>query len=113
MSNYLDKIDISQIKRAIDVEEKFKYINIMGKETDFAKFMLKQLRIIYRASNKNPKWLPVIEAFEHYSHENILQRKRTIQRFITAIKSDMNKPVEENNEIVVSDNYYSDSVVML
>ena len=86
MSDYLDKIDISQIKRAIEVEEKFKYINIMGKETDFAKFMLKQLRIIYRYSNKNPKWLPVIEAFEHYAHENILQRKRTIQRFITAIK---------------------------
>ena len=113
MSNYLDKIDISQIKRAIDVEEKFKYINIMGKETDFAKFMLKQLRLIYRYSNKNPKWLPVIEAFEHYAHENILQRKRTIQRFITAIKSDMSVVSEEKENIVKSSDYYSDSVVML
>ena len=32
MANYLDKIDLEQIRRAIQVEEKFKYIDIMGKE---------------------------------------------------------------------------------
>jgi ATP-dependent DNA helicase RecG len=85
----------------------------MGKETDFAKFMLKQLRLIYKYSNKNAKWLPVIEAFEHYAHENILQRKRTIQRFITAVKSDMNVVDEDKNDVKNISDYYSDSVVML
>ena len=113
MSNYLDNVDIAHIKRAIEVEEKFKYINLMGKELDFAKFMLKQLRLIYKLSNKNAKWLPVIEAFEHYSHENILQRKRTIQRFITTLISEKEKILSEEKNIPISNDYYSESVVTL
>ena len=89
-TNYLSNIDIEQIRRAIQVEEKYKYINIMGKEAAFSGFILKQLGLIYKYSGKNPKWLPVIEAFEHYPTDNIFQRKKTISRFATLLKKDLN-----------------------
>ena len=75
--NYLESIDLEQIKRAIQVEEKYKYINIMGREVAFSSFMLKQIKSIYKKSSKNVKWIPVIEAFEHYPQENVFQRKKS------------------------------------
>ena len=87
--NYLANIDINQIKRAIEVEEKYKFINIMGKEIAFSGFMIKQIKLIYKFSGKNPKWLPIIESFEFYPQENIFQRKKTINRFITLLKKEL------------------------
>ena len=92
---YLNDIDIEKIKRAINVEEKYKYIDIMGRETSFSGFMIKQLYKIYKLSSKNAVWLPVIEAFEHYSQENILQRKKTVNRFVSVLKKEL-KPFSSN-----------------
>ena len=113
--NYLEKIDIDQIKRAIHVEEKYNYIDIMGRESSFSGFILKQLRLIYKYSSKNPKWLPVIESFEHYSQENILQRKKTISRFITLLKKDLSKNNETQNSLneVNNSDIYSIDVMQL
>ena len=111
-SNYLDKIDIAQIRRAIEVEEKYKYINIMGREVAFAGFMLKQLKSIYKYSGKNAKWLPVIEAFEHYNTDNMFQRKKTIQRFVLLLKNDLN-PVLKNEVSCIDSDIYNSDVIML
>lgn len=112
--SYLSKIDIEHIKRAIQIEEKYKYIDIMGREASFSGFMLKQLRKIYKLSSKNPKWLPVIEAFEHYSQENMLQRKKTISRFITILKNELKqnkeKDVSQNEEKILTDIYNQDVI---
>ncbi len=94
-NSYLNDIDIEKIKRAINVEEKYKYIDIMGRETSFSGFMIKQLYKIYKLSSKNAVWLPVIEAFEHYSQENILQRKKTVNRFVSVLKKEL-KPFSSN-----------------
>ena len=111
-NNYLSNIDIEQIRRAIQVEEKYKYINIMGKEAAFSGFILKQLRLIYKYSGKNPKWLPVIEAFEHYPTDNIFQRKKSIVRFTNLLKKDLNPDMQRASS---NDNLdlYSSDVVML
>ncbi|MBQ8887054.1 MAG: ATP-dependent DNA helicase RecG [Candidatus Gastranaerophilales bacterium] len=113
--NYLDSIDLEQIKCAIQVEEKYKYINIMGREVAFSVFMLKQIKLIYKKSSKNVKWIPIIEAFEHYAHENIFQRKKTINRFVSLLKSELNldnkKIVNESPTIETS--LYDADVVML
>ena len=53
--NNLKNIDIEQIRRAIQVEEKYKFINIMGKESSFAGFILKNLKKIYINYGKNIK----------------------------------------------------------
>ena len=114
--NFLDNIDIEQIKRAINVEEKYKYIDILGRETSFSGFILKQLRQIYKLSSKNPKWLPLIEAFEHYSMENILQRKKTISRLISLLKSELKEKKENTENTFVQssdDNIYLTDVIAL
>ena len=110
--NYLEQVDIAQIRRAIEVEEKYKYINIMGREVAFAGFMLKQLKSIYKFSGKNAKWLPVIEAFEHYPTDNMFQRKKTIQRFVTLLKNDLN-PINTSSEKNPETDIYSADVIML
>ncbi len=94
--NYLSRIDIEQIKRAIRAEEKYKYINITGRENAFSGFMLKQLRKIYSLSGGNAKWLPLIEAFEYYPQENMLRRKKTIMNFTAVLKKEINP--EEKTE---------------
>ncbi|MCD7879510.1 MAG: ATP-dependent DNA helicase RecG [Candidatus Gastranaerophilales bacterium] len=115
MNNYFEQININQIKRAIEIEEKYKYIDIMGKEAAFSGFMLKQLRIIYKSSKKNPKWLPVIEAFEHYAQENIFQRKKTISRFVSVLKQELNPKQDKESCAKTFENtsLYDADVVML
>ncbi len=112
IDNYLKNIDIEQIKRAIQVEEKYNYINIQGKESAFSDFILKNLKQIYKLSSKNVKWLSVIEAFEHYPLENIFQRKKTISRFISVLKQELNKS-ESSEETQNSESVYESDVIML
>lgn len=116
-NNYLKNIDIEQIRRAVKVEEKYKYINITGREADFSRFMLKQLNLIYKFSNKDVKWLPIIEAFEHYSQENMLQRKKTISRFISVLKADLDHNTKSNENFAENykneNNIYNSDVILL
>ncbi|MBQ3642078.1 hypothetical protein II906_09180, partial [bacterium] len=111
-NSYLDKIDLEHIKRAINIEEKYKYINLQGLKADFSNFMLKQLNKIYKESGKNVKWLNVIEAFEHYSTENAFERKKIINRFITVLKSELRISTSENIEKQGLD-VFNDSVITL
>ncbi len=113
MSNsYLSNIDIEHIKRAIQVEEKYNYINIRGKESAFSAFMIKQIKLIYKHSKKNVKWLTVIEAFEHYPTDNIFQRKKTISRFVTLLKKELNVVSSENSNDKDIDLYESDVLLL-
>ncbi len=95
-ADYFNNIDLNQIRKAIQVEEKYKYIDIMGREVPFSAFMLKKIRTIYKSSSRNPKWLPIIEAFEHYSQDNMLQRKKTVSNFVKLISSELNNNKDNN-----------------
>ena len=112
MNNYIDRINIDLLKKAIEVEEKYKYINVSGRETTFSGFMVKQIKQLYKDSGKDIKWLSVMEAFERYPAENMLQRKKTIKRFIALIlmekKKESNQGVESNYDD--EDIYYSDVI---
>ena len=111
-TNYLKDIDVEHIKRAIQVEEKYKYINLAGRESNFSGFMVKQLRQIYKLSRKNPKWAPVLEAFEYYSQESMMQRKKIINRFVTVLKNELN-PEKAQEKEHSKENVYDSDVVML
>ena len=110
-TNYLSNIDIEQIRRAIQVEEKYKYINIVGKKSVFSDFMLKQLHKIYKVSGKNVKWLPVIKSFEFYPTDDLLARKKSINSLIKLLKSE--KKHIEDNDLKIKDDIYSADVSML
>lgn len=111
IDNYLNNIDINQIKKAIQVEEKYDYINIQGKESAFSYFIIKNLKQIYKLSGKNAKWLSIIEAFEHYPYENILQRKKIISMFVTQLKKELKKTENNTNSAKNCENSIYDTDV--
>lgn len=102
-ADYLKEIDIEHIKRAVQVEEKYKYINIDGRESSFSGFMLKQLMKIYKLSGRNPKWEAVIKAFEFYPNETTLQRKKIVNRFISVLKSELHPDSRQTENIYDAD----------
>ena len=80
--------NIEQIKKAIEVEVKYKYINIDGKTKSFSAFICQVLNREYKKS-KNPKWVVLREYFEHYPLYNLPQRKRSLEKLIKAIKQEL------------------------
>ena len=71
--------NLEQLKRAIDVEIKHKYIDIHGKSQAFSSFIKKEAERYYKLSHKNPKWSVIIEIFEHYQ-ANVHRRAQAAER---------------------------------
>ena len=69
--------NLEQIKKAVEIEVKYKYININGKTRSFAAFICSELRKEIKVS-KNPKWKVLLEHFERYSMDTLPQRKRSL-----------------------------------
>ena len=80
--------NLEQIKKAVEIEVKYKYINIDGKTRSFSSFICSELRREIKAS-KNPKWKVLLEHFERYQTDTLPQRKKTLERLVNAIKADM------------------------
>lgn len=81
--------NLDQIKLAIDIEVKYKYIDIRGKAQCFSAFIKNEARKIYKTSGKNPRWQVIIETFEHYPFASLNERRRAIDHLIKAIKSEL------------------------
>ena len=94
--------NLEQIKKAVEIEVKYKYININGKTRSFASFIYSELRKEIKVS-KNPKWKVLLEHFERYSMDTLPQRKRSLERLVSVIKADMApKPeVEKDNTLTL------------
>ena len=94
--------NLEQIKKAVEIEVKYKYININGKTRSFASFICSELRKEIKVS-KNPKWKVLLEHFERYSMDTLPQRKRSLERLVSVIKADMApKPeVEKDNTLTL------------
>ncbi len=90
----MDNLD--QIKKAIEVEVKYKYININGKTKSFSSFICSEIKKEIKLS-KNPKWKILLEHFERYQTDSLFQRKKSLERLITVIKSDIDKKENEKN----------------
>ena len=81
--------NVEQLKAAIEVETKYKYINIRGKETTFSEFICKEARKYYKLSGKNPKWAVLIENFKHYGQASVIERQKSIRLLVKIIKSEL------------------------
>lgn len=94
--------NLEQIKKAVEIEVKYKYININGKTRSFASFICSELKKEIKVS-KNPKWKVLLEHFERYSMDTLPQRKRSLERLISVIKADLApKPaVEKDNKLTL------------
>lgn len=88
--------NLEQIKLAIEVEEKHRYIDIRGKNQCFSSFIKNEAKKQYKSSGKNPRWQVIIETFEHYPFASLNERRRSIEHLIKVIKSEIqtasNKP---------------------
>ncbi len=81
--------NLEQIKRAIEIETQYRYIDIHGKTQPFSSFIKNEAKKFYKKSKKNPKWAVIIENFEQYPFASVTDRRKSIDLLIKAIKSDI------------------------
>lgn len=80
--------NIEQLKKAIEIEIQYKYIDVHGKTQAFSSFIKNEAKKYYKLSKKNPKWAVLIEIFEHYPFAGINERRKSIDRLIKILKSE-------------------------
>ncbi|MBO7672546.1 ATP-dependent DNA helicase RecG [bacterium] len=91
--------NLEQIKKAIEVEIKHRYIDIRGKKLTFSGFIKNEAKKLYKSTGKNPRWEVIAENFARYKCYNIIERKRAIEHLIKAIKLSIDEE-NQTNQIV-------------
>ena len=81
--------NLDKIKQAIDIEIKYRYIDIHGKRQKFSSFIKGEVAKYYKKSNKNQKWLVLMDAFDVYPCSSVPDRKKSIERLIKVIKTEL------------------------
>ena len=84
--------NLEQVKKAVEIEVKHKYININGKSRSFSSFICSVLRQEIKQHPENPKWKVLLEHFERYHMETLPSRKKSLERFISVIKAEYINP---------------------
>ena len=89
--------NIEQLKKAIEIEIQYKYIDIHGKTQAFSTFIKNEAKKYYKLSKKNPKWAVIAEAFEHYPFAGINERRKSIDNLIRVLTSEAKAKNNEQN----------------
>ncbi len=97
--------NLEQIKKAVEIEVKYKYININGKTRSFSSFICSELRREIKSS-KNPKWKVLLEHFERYPMDTLPQRKKSLERLVNIIKAENAPKSTDSNITLKSDVMY-------
>lgn len=84
--------NLEQVKKAVEIEVKHKYININGRSRTFASFICSVLRNEIKLHPENPKWKVLLEHFERYPMETVPSRKKSLERFVSVIKAEYISP---------------------
>lgn len=92
--------NLDKIKAAIDIEVKYRYIDIHGKRQKFSSFIKEEAKKYYKLSKKNPRWAVLIEAFDVYPYASVPERRKSIEQLIKTIKADLaqEKTAKEEEE---------------
>lgn len=89
--------NIEQLKKAIEIEIQYKYIDIHGKTQAFSTFIKNEAKKYYKLSKKNPKWAVIAEAFEHYPFAGVNERRKSIDNLIRVLTSETKAKNNERN----------------
>ncbi|MBE7713486.1 MAG: ATP-dependent DNA helicase RecG [Cyanobacteria bacterium SIG26] len=81
--------NLEKIKAAIEIETKYRYIDVHGKTQNFSSFIKSEAKKNYKKSNKNPRWAVVMEAFDVYPYASVPERRKSIECLIRTIKADL------------------------
>lgn|SRR5574344_14447 len=90
--------NLDKIKAAIDIEVKYRYIDIHGRTQKFSSFIKKEAQKNYKKSKKNPRWAVVVESFEVYPYSSVPERRKSIEHLIRVIKNDLQQEAFEKEE---------------
>lgn len=90
--------NVEQIKKAVEIEVKYKYININGRSRSFSSFICSELKKEIKKS-KNPKWKVLLEHFERYSMDSLPQRKRSLERLVSVIKAETTEETKHDKSL--------------
>ena len=89
--------NLEKIKAAIEIEAKYRYIDIHGKTQSFSSFIKKEAKKIAKKS-KNPRWEIIVDAFEMYPVSSLPDRRKAIEHLIRVIKSDLEQEALDKQE---------------
>ena len=90
--------NLDKIKAAIDIEVKYRYIDIHGKTQNFSSFIKGEARKNYKKSGKNPRWAGVEEAFDVYPYASVPERRKAIEQLVRTIKADIQQEKQSQEE---------------
>lgn len=90
--------NLDKIKAAIDIEVKYRYIDIHGKTQKFSSFIKGEARKNYKKSGKNPRWAVVEEAFDVYPYASVPERRKAIEQLVRTIKADIQQEKQSQEE---------------
>ncbi len=90
--------NLEKIKAAIEIEKKYRYIDIHGKTQKFSSFIKKKHKKITKNQKKNPRWAVVVEAFDLYPVSSMPDRRKAIEHLIRVIKADLQQDAIEQKE---------------
>lgn len=86
--------NLEQVKKAVEIEVKHRYININGRNKSFAQFICSVIRQEIKLYPDNPKWKVLLEYFERYPMETVPGRKKALERLVSIIKAQYLTPKE-------------------
>ena len=90
--------NLDKIKAAIEIETKYRYIDIHGKTQKFSSFIKQEAQKNYKKFKKNPRWAVLIEAFDVYPYASVPERRKSIEQLIRTIKAELQQEKELKQE---------------
>lgn len=87
--------DLDKIRKAIEIEIQYKYIDIHGRTQTFSKYIRSEAKKYYKLSKKNPKWAVLAETFERYPFASVPERRRCIETLVKVLKSETKQKDEQ------------------
>ncbi len=90
--------NLDKIKQAIDIEIKYRYIDIHGRSQTFSSFIRGEIKKNLKKFPKDTLWQVLREAFDVYPYVSIMERRKSIERLIKAIKLELQKEKKEQQE---------------
>lgn len=88
--------DLDRIKQAVDIETKYRYIDIFGRRQNFSTFIKSEIKKELKKSKKNPRWQVLYEAFDVYPYSSVPERRRSIEHLIRVIKLELKTKKKKN-----------------
>ncbi len=97
--------NLELIKKAVEVEIKHNYIDIVGKKCKFSRFILNELHLLSKNFPENSAWKNLYSVFEFYPFTDLSTRMKSIKQLVKHIKESKTRHCEHSREPAFSIEY--------